>query len=32
VWGESESLQESYSQFKKAARERNGLKSLIVTF
>lgn len=24
LWGESESLQESYSQFKKAARERNG--------
>jgi hypothetical protein len=24
LWGESETLQESYSQFKKAARERNG--------
>lgn len=24
LWGESESLQESYSQFKKATRERNG--------
>jgi len=28
VWGESESLQESYSQFKKAARERNGASQL----